>query len=170
MMKQASRPAVSHLPRDQKAAQQKEVDATEQRNRKHPQLPGTDRDRRQDQAAVGEIDSGNRIEGGARGGKPLHQYVPEQQLQQQRNIAQRLDIDGGKPRQQPVRRESCDTDHAAEHCREHDTDQRDAQRVDEADDEGPEIGVLRRVGEPVVGDRHAGLATEKGKARGDPTH
>jgi hypothetical protein len=100
----------------------------------------------------------------ARGGKRLHQHVPDQQLQQEGNVAQHLDIDGGKARQQPVRREPRDADHGAQHRREHDADDGDAQRVDETDEERPEIGVLGRIGKPVVGDRHAGLAAEKGKA------
>jgi hypothetical protein len=36
-----------------------------------------------------------------------------------------------------------------------------------ADDEGPEVGVARTIGEQAVGNRHARFAAEKGKAGGD---
>ena len=65
-------------------------------------------------------------------GKSLHQHVPEQQLQQQRNVAQHLDVNRGEPGQQPVRRQPRDADHGSEHGRKHDADDRDAQRVDDA--------------------------------------
>ena len=95
-----------------------------------------DRDRRQHQPAVGKKDAVDRFPAPARRRKALHQHVPEQQLQQQRNVAQHFDIDRRQPRQQPVRRQPRNADQRAEHGRKHDADHRDPQRVDDADEEG----------------------------------
>ena len=56
------------------------------------------------------------------------------------------------------------------HGRQHDADHRDAERVDDADEEGAEVGVFRTVGEPAVGDRHPGLAAEESEAGRDAAH
>ncbi len=129
-----------------------------------------DRKRRENQASIGKIYAVDRHPCGAGRWKPLHQHVPEQELQQQRKITQHFDIDRSQPRQQPVGRQPRDADHRPQHGRKHDADDRDAQRVDEANDEGAEIGILRAVVDPGVGNRHPGLATEKGKAGRDPAY
>jgi hypothetical protein len=76
----------------------------------------------------------DRLPCAARRRQSLHQHVPEQQLQQQGNVAQQFDIDGGEPRQQPVRRQPRDADQRADHGRQHDADHGDAERIDDADD------------------------------------
>jgi len=91
-------------------------------------------------------------------------------LLRRRLIAQHFDIDGGEPRQQPVRRQPRDADQRADHGRQHDADDSDAQRVDDADDERAQVGVLRRVVDPGIRDRHAGFAAEEGEAGRDAPH
>ena len=59
--------------------------------------------------------------------------VPEQQLQQQRHVADHLDIDRGDLGQQPVLRQPGDADQGAEDGRQDDADDGDLQRVQQAD-------------------------------------
>jgi hypothetical protein len=112
-----SRSAVLHLPRNQLPPQQIERDQPDGRRADHPEIILLDRDRRQHQAAIGEKNALDRLPRVARRRKALHYHVPEQQLQQQRQVAQQLDIDRGEPRQQPVGGQPRDADQRPHHRR-----------------------------------------------------
>ena len=79
----------------------------------------------------------------ARRWQAVSRRVPEQQLQQQRNVAQRLDIEGGELRQQPVAGQPADADQRAEDGRQHDADHGDLERVQDADDQRAAEGIDR---------------------------
>ena len=123
---------------------------------------------RQEQAAVVE-------EAAARNGKALahagqrleHGVVPEQQLQQQRHVADDLDIEAGHPRHQPVLRQPRDADQKAEDGREHDAERRDQQRVEQADPERAAIGRGRRIVDQRLADVEAGGVVPEAEAGGD---
>ena len=69
-----------------------------------------------------------------------HGEVPDEQLQQQRHVAHDLDVDGGEPRDQPVRRQARDADDEAEHGGEHDAEGGHQQRIEQADQERAAVG------------------------------
>ena len=77
-------------------------------------------------------------------GQSLQQRVPEEQLQQQRQVAQCLDIECRDLRQQPVLRQPADADQGAEDGGQDDADNGDLQGVQHADQQRPAIGVDRR--------------------------
>ncbi len=162
--------SILYLQRDQLAPQQIEQDKAEHDRTDHPELSAVERDRGNDQPAIGQEDAVDRFPGAARRRQSLHQHVPDQELQQERDVAQCFDIDGRQPREQPVGRQPRDADQRAHDGRDHDADHGNPQRVDDADNEGVQIGVLRTVGQPGVGDGHAGLAAEEGKAGRDTPH
>ncbi len=84
-----------------------------------------------------------------------HGVVPEQQLQQQRQIADHLDIAGGKLRHEHVFRQLQDADREAENGRANDPENRDQQRVQQANPEGAAIGRLRRIRDQMLADVEA---------------
>jgi hypothetical protein len=68
-----------------------------------------------------------------------HSVVPEQQLQQQRQVADDLDIPIGEFRDEKVFGKPRDSDDETQDCRKNDTDGCNKQRVDQANPEGPAI-------------------------------
>ena len=97
-----------------------------------------------------------------------HGVVPEQKLQQQRHVADQLDIAGGEPRHQPVARQPRNADGKAEHGREHDADRGDQQRIEEADPERAAEGRgACRIGDQRLADVEAGRIVPEAEAGGD---
>ena len=70
-----------------------------------------------------------------------HGQIPEQDLEQQRQVADQFDVAAGQPRHQPVRRQPSEADNEAEDRRKEDADHRDQQRVQQTDDEDARVAV-----------------------------
>ena len=71
--------------------------------------------------------------------------VPDEHLEQQRNIANQLDIKAGEPRKQPVGRQARHADREAEQGREDDAERRYQKRVEKTHRQRRGIGIARRV-------------------------
>ena len=84
-------------------------------------------------ASVGEEGDAAELPGLFGGGQALEDHVPEQQLEQQRDIAQGFDVKCGDLRQQPVFRQAADADQGAEDGGQDDADDGDFQRVQDTD-------------------------------------
>ena len=125
--------------------------------------------RGREQAAVVEEDAAGKRPAVAQVGQRLeHGVVPEQQLQQQRHVADHLDIAGGELRDQPVVRQPRDADDEAEDGREHDADRGDQQRVEQADPERAAVGRgLRGIFDQRLADIEAGGLVPEAEAGGD---
>ena len=115
---------------------------------------------RQEEAAVVEERRRRRATKLSRGRRQRleHGDVPEQELQQQRDVA---DQSRHRPppsrRDQPVRRQPRDADEEAEDGREDDAEPGDQQRVEQADAEGAAVGRGRRsIGDQRLADVEAG--------------
>ena len=93
--------------------------------------------------------------------------VDEQELEEDRDVAHRLDVDGGEARHEPVARQAGDADGEADDGRQDDADDGDHDRVDEADDEGAGEGVGGRVVDRGLRDREARGALQEAEARRD---
>ena len=65
-----------------------------------------------------------------------NRVVPEQNLQQERHVADQFDIAAGELGDEPIVRQPRDADGKAEHGRKHDAYAGDQKRVEEADPEG----------------------------------
>ena len=86
-----------------------------------------------------------------------HGVVPEQQLQQQREISDGLDIAAGSFRQQPVARQPRYSDDKAEDRRKDDAEPGDQQRIEQPDPERAAIGrAARRILDQRLADIEAG--------------
>ena len=72
------------------------------------------------------------------------QQVPHQQLQQDRHVAEQLDVAVAQAAHQRVVREAADAQQRAQDGRQHDADDGHAQRVEHADQEGHPVRVARR--------------------------
>jgi len=111
--------------------------------------PGIERviDRqRKDHAAIADEDVGQHLPRLARARRADPQYVPpDDELQQQRDVAHGLDIECGQLVDQPVGRQPRDAHDRAEDGRQHDADAGDAERVEQADQQRPAISVGGRV-------------------------
>ena len=124
--------------------------------------------RRSPQPAVREIHAGQQVQRLAhRRRRFRNQRVPEEQLQQQRDVAQRLHVDQRHAADQPVPRQPREADDQADDARRRDADQRHAQRVQQPDEKGAGVAVRRVVGDRAFADPHARFAVEKAEARGD---
>ena len=101
-------------------------------------------------------------------GQALEDGVPEQQLQQQRDVAQGFDVEGGQLGEQPVVRQAADADQGAEDGGQDDADDGDLQGVQDADQQGGAVGVHGGVvGDQRLADGDAGGAAEEAEAGGD---
>ena len=97
-----------------------------------------------------------------------NRIVPEQELKQQRDVAQDLDVDHRYLGDHPVRGKACDTDQESDDCREEDADDGNDKSIEQADDEG--FAIARAGGaEPDQGlaDVEAGRDVEEPEAGGD---
>ena len=98
---------------------------------------------------------------------PEHREVPEQDLEQERQVADQFHIAAGEPRQQPIGREPRDPDKKPQHRGKHDADGGDQQRVEQTDEEDPPVGILLTVWNERLADTEPGGVVEKAKAAGD---
>ncbi len=98
---------------------------------------------------------------------PQHANVPDQQLQQQRDVADGLDVGECEPRHQPVRRQTREPDDKAEHRRDDDAERGHDQRVDQADPERARVCAFARVVDQRLRDVEAGRAAEESETGRD---
>ena len=90
--------------------------------------------------------SRNRFEGLAgRRKKLIEEGVPEKKLQQDRNILQYLNVDSCYFGNHPVARKSGNADDGSQNNRYDNADKRNFQRIQNADDQGPPVGVSSRI-------------------------
>ena len=123
---------------------------------------------RQEQAAVVEKSAARQQQAVAHLRQHLeHGVVPEQQLQQQRQVADHFDVDRGEPRHQPVGGQPRDADDEAEHCGKHDAQRRNHQRVEQPNPEGAAVGGRGAVVDQVLADIEAGGVVPEAETRGD---
>ena len=86
-----------------------------------------------------------------------HRVVPEQNLQQERHVADQFDVTAGEPRHEPIARQPRNADDKTEHGREYDAETGDQQRVEQADPErAAECRRARRIGDQRLADIEAG--------------
>ena len=95
------------------------------------------------------------------------QLVEQEQPEQQRHVAERLDVPFADLAEQPVGREPADADQRAQNGAEDDAEDGDAQRVEDADPDRPGVGAGRRILDHRVADLEAGLASEIVETAGD---
>ena len=102
-----------------------------------------------------------------RGQRRQHREVPEQDLEQQRQVADDLDIGAGDPRHQPVRRQPAERDDETENGGEEDADDRHQERVEQSDQEHAGVGVGARIGNQVLADVKTCRVPQEAEAGGD---
>ena len=109
--------------------------------------------RRHRDAAIGQEHIGQQHDAFARRGQRAQDgEIPEEQLQQQRNIAEDLDIDGCEFRHEPIARQPRHADDETERHREDRADDRDQQCIGEADEENAAIGRFFAIGDQRLDD------------------
>ncbi len=96
------------------------------------------------------------------------QRVPEEQLHQQRHVADQLDITAAQRFQKDVFRQPEKTDCRADRRGEHDAEHRHLEGVGEADGERPGVAVGGAVGERGLADLEAGFAPQECETARDP--
>ena len=96
-----------------------------------------------------------------------HGEVPKKELQQQRHVADDLDVDGREPRHEPVGGKARNADDEPDHGRQHDAEARHQQRVEQPDQESPAVGHGVVVVDQVLGDVEAGRAVDEAETGGD---
>ena len=97
-----------------------------------------------------------------------HRVVPEIKLQEQRHVADQLDIETGQRRDQPITRQPRDADNEADNRRQHDGDGGDEKRVEKADPEGAaERRGARRISDQRLADVEAGGIVPEAEAGSD---
>src|SRR6202158_6066888 len=95
-----------------------------------------------------------------------HGEIPEQDLEQQRQIAYQVDIAAGDPRQQPVRRQPAQRNEKSNHGGEEDADDRDQERVEQPDQEHAGISVGSRIRNQVLADVKTRRVVQKPESGG----
>ena len=96
-----------------------------------------------------------------------HGEIPEEDLQQRRDIAEGFDIDGGQLAEDPVRRQPRHAEQKTQHGGKQDADDRNQQGIQQADDKHPAVGVAFVVVDQVLGNAKAGIVVEKAEAGND---
>ena len=130
-------------------------DGDDQR-RREPHAPASGTGAGQEQPAIVEKDQPPRLSDWRGPGSDLQDgVIPEQQLQQQRRVAQNRGVKQRGARQEPVRRQAGDADGEAKQRRQRNADRRDKQRVQQADPEGLSVGRQGRIGDEVQVDVEA---------------
>ena len=118
------------------------------------------------QPPIVEIERTDGSCGGTR--QPEQQYgVPDEHLEQQRDVADQFDIEAGKLRKRPVGRQARHTDCEAEQGRENDAERRDQERVEQPHRQRSGIGVARRVCDQRFADRKARPVEQETEPRPD---
>ncbi len=123
----------------------------------------------QEQAAIIEQGAAEQCDAAAQLGQRFkHRVVPEQNLQQERDIADQFDIAAGQSCHQPIARQPRDADREAEHGSKDDAEAPDQKCVEKADPERiAEGGCARRVRDQRLADVESGSIVPEAKARGD---
>jgi hypothetical protein len=145
-------------------------DADDARDQGHQDQPETllqDRRRRIEPADVEEKDIEQRVAVLRRGHVPEHREIPEKDLQQQRDVAQHLDVDGGQIGDQPVPRQPGNADDESDDRGEEDADDRDHDGVQQADQKGRAVTRLLAVFDQRLRDAEPGGGFQEPEARGD---
>ena len=88
-------------------------------------------------------------------------------MQQQRHIANRLDIERRQPHHQPVARQSGHADQYADDRGQHNAQQGHPQRVQDADEVGAPVAAGGVVGDDALADAEASLAAQETEAGAD---
>ncbi len=129
-----------------------------QQRDQHGAKAGLENRLRQKQAAIVEIEAAANDNAVANIRQRLeHCVVPEQQLQQQRQVADDFDIAGGNFRHQPVARQPRYADDKADDGRKDDADAGHQQRIEQPDPEGaPVSGAARGIFDQRLADIEAG--------------
>src|SRR5690606_3284362 len=123
---------------------------------------------RKNESAIVEQNARQRIEAFVRPRQRAQDCeIPEEEMQQQRDVAHYLDIGGGELRDQPVVRKAQNADEKTKQCGEDDTDDGDDQRIEQPDEKGPGIARLLAIGDQRLDDAEARRIVEKAKARGN---
>src|SRR5262245_12612137 len=101
---------------------------------------------RKNDAAIADEHTRQWLPGLARGRRTLAQHrPPEEQLQQQRDIAEGFDVDLRQLADEPIARQPGDADDGPEHRRKDNAERGDVEGIEEANEEGPPVGVGRRI-------------------------
>ncbi len=130
--------------------------------------PFAGRRRRQDDPAIVEKNFAEQRDALARARQRAeHGEIPEQDLEQERQVANELDITAGEPRQEPIGRQSRNADEEADHGRQHDADPGHQQRVEQAHEEHAAVGVRFVIGNERLVDAEAGDLVEEAEAARD---
>lgn len=98
-----------------------------------------------------------------------HREVPEEDLQQQRDVAKRLYVDGRYLGHQPVARQARDPECEPEQGGKQDAEHGDQQGVEQTHHEGATEGIGLVVGDEALQDAETGRIAQKIKACGDAT-
>ncbi len=96
-----------------------------------------------------------------------HGQIPEQDLEQERQVADELDITPGQSCQQPIGGQPGDADEEAEHCCEQDADCGYQQGIEQSDQEDAAIAVGFLIGDERLVDAEAGGRVEEAEPAGD---
>src|ERR1700733_4784194 len=133
--------ALKQLPLRIKSQQQRSHDRNQKRDRNL--FKSRMRNwRRNHEPAIGKeknIEQRNALPGWRK--RPEHGEIPEQDLEQERDVAQQFDIATGNSRQQPVRLQPAQRYQESDHRRKEDADNRDQQRVEQTNNEYARIGI-----------------------------
>lgn len=95
--------------------------------------------------------------------------IPEEYLQEQGKISERLNVDRSHLRNEPVGRQSGHTDNKTENCRADYAEYGDQNRIEQADDKGSAVGTVFGIGNQVLDNAESGLLLEKGEAGSNTT-
>src|SRR5258708_29631242 len=124
--------------------------------------------RRKDDAAIADEDIRQRLPRLARSGRADPQDVPpDDELQQHRDVADGLDIDRSELADQPIARQARNAEQGSENGGKDDADTRDAQRIEQPDEECTAISTGRRILDQRFADLERRLAVEEAEAGGD---
>ena len=118
----------------------------------------------QEQAAEAEKHPGQGVERIARPRQRLRQRIPEQQLQEERRVPHHLEVASRDRGHDPDVREARHAEGHPQRGGENDAEQRDAQRVEQADEEGASVGVPRRELDGPPSDLETGRTAEKAES------
>src|SRR5690606_33309082 len=97
-----------------------------------------------------------------------YREIPEKNLQQRRNVAEDLDVDGSQLADQPVRRQPRHAQYETDDGGQHDADEGHQQGIEQTDHEHATVAVAFGVFDQVLGDTETGAVVEEREAGNDP--
>jgi hypothetical protein len=98
-----------------------------------------------------------------------HGEIPEEYLEQQRDVAESLDVDGRNFCDEPVVREPCDSDDETDDGGKNDTQEGDQDGVEQADKESTAEGIGLVIGNQAHEDAETRFVVQKVETRADAT-